>query len=79
MADFATTGGYPKAACVASVDLPLAAQLRPGPGFALAAISLAKPSRSFASARRHHPAQGRLGFKLSRRDHALLSPRDRGG
>ncbi len=30
MADCATTGGYPKAAHVASVDLPVLAQLRPG-------------------------------------------------
>jgi antagonist of KipI len=40
MADCATTGGYPKAACVASVDLPLAAQLRPGARLRFAAISL---------------------------------------
>lgn len=40
MADCATTGGYPKVACVATVDLPLAAQLRPGSRFRLAAISL---------------------------------------
>lgn len=42
MADCATTGGYPKAACVASVDLPLAAQLRPGYKLRFAAISLAE-------------------------------------
>ena len=40
MADCATTGGYPKAACVASVDLSLAAQLRPGSKLRFAAISL---------------------------------------
>ncbi|MGI8982689.1 MAG: biotin-dependent carboxyltransferase family protein [Pirellulaceae bacterium] len=42
MADCATTGGYPKAACVASVDLSLAAQLRPGSTLRFAAISLAE-------------------------------------
>lgn len=30
MADSATTGGYPKIACVSRADLPLVAQLRPG-------------------------------------------------
>jgi antagonist of KipI len=42
MADCATTGGYPKAAFVASVDLPLAAQLRPGNKLRFIAISLAE-------------------------------------
>jgi antagonist of KipI len=40
MADCATTGGYPKVGCVASVDLPLAAQLRPGDKLRFSAISL---------------------------------------
>lgn len=42
MADCATTGGYPKAAHVASVDLPLAAQVRPGDKLHFACISLAE-------------------------------------
>ena len=42
MADCATTGGYPKVAHVASVDLPLAAQLKPGEFFRLREISLAE-------------------------------------
>jgi len=41
MADCATTGGYPKVAHVASVDLPLAGQLKPGDSFRLREISLA--------------------------------------
>jgi len=40
MADCATTGGYPKVAHVASVDQPLAAQLKPGDSFRLREISL---------------------------------------
>lgn len=42
MADCATTGGYPKVAQVASVDLPLAGQLKPGDFFRLGEISLAE-------------------------------------
>jgi antagonist of KipI len=42
MADCATTGGYPKIAHVASVDLPLAGQLKPGDSFRLREISLAE-------------------------------------
>lgn len=41
MADCATTGGYPKVAQIASVDLPKAAQLKPGDFFRLREISLA--------------------------------------
>lgn len=42
MADCATTGGYPKVAHVAAVDLPLAGQLKPGDSFRLREISLAE-------------------------------------
>jgi antagonist of KipI len=42
MGDCATTGGYPKVAHVATVDLPLAAQLKPGDFFRLREISLAE-------------------------------------
>ena len=47
MADCATTGGYPKAACVVGVDLPLAAQLRPGARLRFAAILLAEAQSLF--------------------------------
>lgn len=41
MADRQTTGGYPRLAEVAAVDLPLVAQLRPGDEARFAAVSLA--------------------------------------
>jgi antagonist of KipI len=80
MADCATTGGYPKAACVASVDLPLAAQLRPGDRLRFAAISLAE-AQSLMHDREADIARLKVGlsFKLSRRDHAADSPREREG
>lgn len=40
MAECATSGGYPNVAHVASVDLPLAGQLKPGDSFRLREISL---------------------------------------
>ncbi len=40
MADSQTTGGYPRIAQVAAVDLPLCAQLRPGEIFTLKEISV---------------------------------------
>jgi len=40
MADRQTTGGYPKIASVASVDLPLLAQMTPQQGLRFALISL---------------------------------------
>ena len=42
MADAQTTGGYPRLAQVASVDLPLCAQLRPGSRFHFREISIDK-------------------------------------
>ena len=42
MADAQTIGGYPQAAHVVSVDLPLVAQLRPGDGLRFEAVSLAE-------------------------------------
>jgi len=80
MADCATTGGYPKAACVASVDLPLAAQLRPGDRLRFAAISLAE-AQSLIRDREADVERLKIGlsFKLSRRDHAADSPSGRGG
>ncbi|MFN0017403.1 MAG: biotin-dependent carboxyltransferase family protein, partial [Pirellulaceae bacterium] len=76
MADCATTGGYPKAACIANVDLPLAAQLRPGDRLRFAAISLAE-AQSLLRDREADIERLKvgLGFKLSRRDHAADSPR----
>ena len=41
LADRGTTGGYPKAATVASVDLPLLARLRPGAQVRFAAVDVA--------------------------------------
>ncbi len=40
LADRGTTGGYPKVATVASVDLPRLARLRPGDALRLAAVSV---------------------------------------
>ncbi len=45
MADRQTTGGYPKIASVASVDLPLLAQLMPGQAVRFAMISLEESQR----------------------------------
>lgn len=80
MADCATTGGYPKVACVSSVDLPLAAQLRPGTKFRLSAISL-EEAQSLLRQREAEVDRLKVGldFKLSRRVHAADSPRGRGG
>lgn len=80
MADCATTGGYPKAACVASVDLPLAAQLRPGDRFRLAAIELAE-AQALMRKREADIERLKVGlsFKLSRRDHAADSAGGSGG
>lgn len=80
MADCATTGGYPKAACVASVDLPLAAQLRPGDRVRFAGISLAE-AQSLMRQREADIERLKVGlsFKLSRGDHAADSPRGLGG
>jgi allophanate hydrolase subunit 2 len=45
LADRGTTGGYPKVATVASVDLPLLARLRPGETVRLAAVDVATAER----------------------------------
>jgi KipI family sensor histidine kinase inhibitor len=45
LADGQTIGGYPQAAVVAAVDLPLAAQLRPGDRVRFQAIDLAEADR----------------------------------
>jgi antagonist of KipI len=65
MADCATTGGYPKAACVASVELPLAAQLRPGSKLRFAAISLAE-AQSLLRQREADIARLKVGLQFKR-------------
>ncbi len=65
MADCATTGGYPKAACVASVDLPLAAQLRPGAKLRFTAISLAE-AQSLLRQREADIARLKVGLQFKR-------------
>lgn len=47
MADRQTTGGYPKLAVVASVDLPLAAQLAPGDGIRFRALPVADAQEAY--------------------------------
>jgi antagonist of KipI len=42
MADAQTTGGYPRLAMVAAVDLPACAQLRPGDSIQFREISMDK-------------------------------------
>jgi antagonist of KipI len=56
MADCQTTGGYPKIAQVASVDLPLLAQMMPGESVRFELISLDDAQRLYL-ARRHDFAQ----------------------
>jgi antagonist of KipI len=67
MADCATTGGYPKIGCVASVDLPLAAQLRPGTKLRFAAISLAEAQSLFRQ-REDDIARLKVGLALKRKE-----------
>jgi antagonist of KipI len=47
MADRATTGGYPRIGEVASVDLPLIAQLKPGDRVRFRTVSLADAHRLY--------------------------------
>lgn len=47
MADHQTTGGYPRIGEVASVDLPLMAQLRPGDSVRFVPVSLAEAQRLY--------------------------------
>jgi antagonist of KipI len=65
MADCATTGGYPKAASVASVDLPLAAQLRPGSKLRFTAISPAE-AQSLLRQREADIARFKVGLQFKR-------------
>jgi len=52
MADRQTTGGYPKIASVASVDLPILAQMRPRQGLRFALISLEEAQRLYMARER---------------------------
>ncbi|HEY4307036.1 MAG TPA: biotin-dependent carboxyltransferase family protein [Gemmatimonadaceae bacterium] len=63
MADRQTTGGYPRIAEVASVDLPLIAQLKPGDSVAFRIISLAEAQRLYL-VQEAELAQARAGLTL---------------
>lgn len=63
MADRQTTGGYPRVAEVASVDLPLIAQLKPGDSVSFRFISLAEAQRLYL-AQEGELAQARAGLAL---------------
>lgn len=67
MADGQTTGGYPRIGEVASVDLPLVAQLKPGDHVRFAAISLDDAQRLYLE-REFEVEQMRVGlaFRFSR-------------
>lgn len=66
MADRQTTGGYPRIGAVASIDLPLVAQLRPGDRLRFRPISLADAQRLYL-AREDDIAQARLAIALRHR------------
>ena len=63
MADRQTTGGYPRIGEVASVDLPLIAQLKPGDSLRFVSISLEEAERLYL-AREREMAQARVGVSL---------------
>ena len=63
MADRQTTGGYPRIAEVASVDLPLIAQLKPGDAVSFRFISLGEAQRLYL-AQEAELAQARAGLML---------------
>jgi antagonist of KipI len=52
MADRQTTGGYPRLGEVATVDLPVVAQLRPGDRVRFAPVSLAEAQRLYLARER---------------------------
>jgi len=52
LADRQTVGGYPKIAAVASVDLPLLAQLRPGDTVGFAEVSVAEAQALYVASER---------------------------
>ena len=63
MADRQTTGGYPRIGEVASVDLPLVAQLKPADHVRFRSISLQDAQRLYL-AREHDLAQARIAIAL---------------
>jgi len=63
MADRQTTGGYPRIGEVATIDLPLVAQLKPGDHVRFRAISLEDAQRVYL-AREQELAQARLAIAL---------------
>jgi antagonist of KipI len=63
MADRQTTGGYPRIGEVASVDLPLVAQLKPGDHLRFRMISLAESQQLLLELERDL-AQARLAIAL---------------
>lgn len=63
MADRQTTGGYPRIGCIAAVDLPLVAQLRPGDRLRFQPISL-REAQAMYLARERDLAQARVGIAL---------------
>jgi antagonist of KipI len=63
MADRQTTGGYPRIAEVASVDLPLIAQLKPGDSVRFRFVSLAEAQQRYL-AQEAEVAQARIGLAL---------------
>jgi antagonist of KipI len=66
MADRQTTGGYPRIGEVASVDLPLFAQLKPGDKFRFRSISLEEAQRLYL-AREDNIRQARVAIALHHR------------
>jgi antagonist of KipI len=63
MADRQTTGGYPRIGEVASVDLPLIAQLKPSDQLTLRAISIEEAQRLYLE-QEFELAQARIGIAL---------------
>jgi antagonist of KipI len=63
MADRQTTGGYPRIGEVASVDLPLVAQLKPGDSLRFRFISLAEAQRLYLD-QEAELSQARIGIAL---------------
>ncbi len=63
MANRQTTGGYPRLGEVASVDLPLLAQLPPGAGIRFQAVTLAQAQR-LLTAREQELARMRQAVQL---------------
>ena len=66
LGDCQTIGGYPKIAHVATVDLPVAAQLRAGDRVRFREVSLAD-AHQFLSERNEHLEQFRVGIELQMR------------